>query len=383
MHTNRFISFIVIFFAFSAIALAQKVVELQYPTYSVIVFSQLRSEDEMKDAPFLTARQRTVKGKELRPFGILLREKGKSSDMQTVLEIIDAEKNVSIKKVSLAEYFGKETASWQTIGAESKTSPQKIVSVFRIQSGVYNFKLIRELAITEDRNLPLGKKINMAFSMESKNPLKLRVKFYGLAEGTWKSLGNSLLISDLDTVSRIHSTLVFHPLQESTIDVARPSKKGDAPRFIVTTKVTSLPTNTPTIVFTIEVAGTSILFDGYIVRQAENIQTYFNTHIGKPAIVTVTQASKASSHPGDTLLFLLYSHNIGTAPAIENTLNNIIPAGTLYLEGTAEGKGSDITYTRRQAAPPQMNPVTNITWKYQDPIYSGEERIASFKVVVQ
>jgi len=383
MRTNSFILFIAIFFAFSAIALAQKVVELQYPAYSVTVFSQPRSEDEMKDAPFLIARQRTVKGKELRPFGMFLREKGKSSDLQTVLEIIDAEKNVSIKKVSLAEYFGKETVSWQTIGAESKTSPKKIISVFRIQSGAYNFKLIRELAITEDRNLPLGEKINMAFSMESNNPLKLRVKFLGIVEGTWKSLGNSLLISDLDTVSRIHSTLVFHPLQEGTIEVTRPSKKGDAPRIIVTSKVTSLSTNTPTIVFSIELAGTSISFDRHIAQQAENIQSYFNTHIGKPAIVTVTQASKASSHPGDTLLFLLYSHNIGTAPAIENTLNNIIPAGTLYLEGTAEGKESDITYTRREATPPQMNPVTNITWKYQDPIYSGEERIASFKVVVQ
>ena len=49
----------------------------------------------------------------------------------------------------------------------------------------------------------------------------------------------------------------------------------------------------------------------------------------------------------------------------------------------AEGKGSDITYTRKEAEPPQTNLVTNITWKYLDPIYPGEERIASFKVMIQ
>jgi len=82
-------------------------------------------------------------------------------------------------------------------------------------------------------------------------------------------------------------------------------------------------------------------------------------------------------------MFLLYSHNIGTAAATANALNNIIPAGTSYLEGSAEGKGSTIIYTRKESKLPQIGQVTNITWKFQDPMYPGEQRTASFRVEIQ
>lgn len=383
MGISRFLLIFAVVFMFSSKVLSQRAIELQYPLYSVTVFSQLRSGEEMKPAPFMAARQRTAQKKDLRPFGVYCQGKAEPNATQTVLEILDVEKNVSIKKVSVNEYFGKETAGWKTIGAESKATAEKIVSAFQVHAGTYSFKFIRDIAVSEDRNLPLGKKLYAVFSLESNTPLKLRVKFFGRAEGRWKHLGKSLLISDHDTLSRVHPTLVFHPLQGSTIDVTRPSKQGAASNFTVTSKTTSLTAKTPTIIFAVEMAGTTISFDEHIAQQAENLSTYFDSHIGKPAIVAVSQASKATTRPGDTLMFLLYSHNIGTAPAVENTLNNIIPAGTLYVEGTAEGKGSDIAYTRLGVEPPLANPVSNITWKYKDPIYPGEERIASFSVVIQ
>jgi uncharacterized repeat protein (TIGR01451 family) len=383
MTIHRFIRVAAALFILSSTVLSQKVVELQYPAYSVKVFAQPRSDEEMKAAPFITATQRSEKGKELRPFGIFLREKGESAGTQGILEILDAEKNVSIKKVSLDEWFGKESAGWKTVPAGAKNSPGKIVSKFRIQSGAYDLSLIRDISIAEDRNLPLGKIIQIALSAESDTPLKLRVKFYGIAEGVTKSTGASLIIMENDTLTPIHPALVFHSLQGSTIDVVRSSKKGTAPRITVTTKTIPLAAKTSATVLALEIAGTSISFDEQIAQQAENLKSYCTTRMGKPAVVTLSQANKRTTRPGDTLMFTLYSHNIGTAPATENSLNNIIPAGTVYLEGTAEGRGTEIIYTRMQTALPQSGLVTNITWKYSDPIYPGEERIASFKVLIQ
>jgi uncharacterized repeat protein (TIGR01451 family) len=383
MFTNRLIPFIAIFFAFTAVAIAQKTIELQYPDYSVTAFSQSRSEGEMKPAPFLTLLPGTEKGKAQRAFGIFAGEAGGSAGSQTVLEIIDAAKNMIIKKVTRDEYFGKETAGWQKIDAESMSSPEKLISAFRVQSGAYTFKFIREIGIIGERNLPLGKELKMTFAVVANDHLKIRIRFIGVAAGSWKSSGSSFAISDPDTLAPIQPALVFHPLAGSTIEAGRPSKKNDPVRFIVTGKDVSLSGSTPTIIFALEAAGTTISFKEHIGQQVKNLQSYFDTHIGKPEVVAVSQASKMSTRPGDTLMFLLYSHNIGTAAATANALNNIIPAGTSYLEGSAEGKGSTIIYTRKESKLPQIGQVTNITWKFQDPMYPGEQRTASFRVEIQ
>jgi uncharacterized repeat protein (TIGR01451 family) len=383
MNSYRLVYVLVVFCIESSIGLSQKVIELQYPTYTLSVFAQPRSEDESKVAPFITAHQLTGKGKELGPFGVLLKEKGESIGNQTILEIIDAVKNVSIKKISLNEYYGKETSSWKSIAAESKTLSGKIISAFRIQIGAYNIKLTREITATEERNLPLGKKMIVAFSAESDTSLKLKVKFFGIAEGSWKSAGKSFFISDGDSLSAIHPTLIFHPLQVSNIDAGSSSKKNTPKHFTVTSKEIPVPRNIQTTIYALEVTGTTVSFKEHIAQQAENLQTYFNTHIGRPAVVAVSQANKSTTRPGDTLTFLLYSHNIGTAAATENTLNNIIPVGTQYIEGSAEGAGSTISFTRTEAVLPQIGLVSNITWKFKDPIYPGEELTASFKVIIQ
>jgi uncharacterized repeat protein (TIGR01451 family) len=383
MKNDRLISAIVAFCILSSIGWSQNVIELKYSTYTLTAFSQPFSEEGLKAAPFISARQRIASGKELRPFGIVYEGKAESPDAQTIFEIIDAEKNASIKKISVGEYYGKETAGWKSIAAESKISPDKLLSVFRIQVGAYNIKLTREIAVAEERNLPLGKKIAVAFSVESDIPLKLKGKFFGVAEGSWKSAGKSFFISESDSLSSIHPTLIFHPLQGSAVDAGSSSGKNSPRRFTITSKEISVPRNTQTIIFSLEAIGTTIFFKEHIARQAENLKTYLDTHTGKPAVVAVSQASKAMTRPGDTLTFFLYSHNIGTAAAVENTLSNIIPAGTLYIEGSAEGTASTITLTRKEAVLPQVGQVTNITWKFTDPIYPGEERKASFKVIIQ
>ena len=383
MKNDRLISVLIAFCMLSYTGWSQKVIELKYSTYTLTAFSQSSSEEGMKAAQFISARQHTASGKELRPFGIVYEAKNESPDAQTIFEIIDAEKNVSIKKISLGEYYGKETAGWKLIASESKTSPDKLLSAFRIQVGAYNIKLTREIAAAEEQNLPLGKKIAVVFSVESDIPLKLKGKFFGVAEGLWKSAGKSFFVSESDSLSAIHPTLIFHPLQGSAVDAGSSSGKNAPRRFTITSKEISVPRNTPTIIFSLEAIGTTVSFKEHVARQAENLKTYLETRTGKPSVVAVSQASKVTSRPGDTLTFFLYSHNIGTAAAVENTLSNIIPAGTQYVEESAEGSGSAITYTRTEAVLPQVGKVTNITWKFTDPIYPGEERKASFKVIIQ
>jgi uncharacterized repeat protein (TIGR01451 family) len=381
MRTVRFVYTLLVFGAFSSIGFSQKSIGLNYPTYSLKAYSQPYSEDESKLTPFIIARQRTPTGKELHPFGILYRTM--TSDSQNIFEIIDADKNKSIKKISVSEYYGVETANWKPVIAETITSEEKLLSVFRIQNGVYNLKIIFESTILKAPNLPLGKIMNIELKAESDIPIKIGVKFFGSAEGIWKSAGKSFFISDNDTLSKFHSTLVFHLLKENTIEAAGPIKKNYPRNFTVSSKAVAVTPNILTTLFGFEVTGTTISFGEYINLQVNNIQSYLNTRIGKPSMISVSQSSKPSSQPGDTLTFFLYSHNIGTDVAIENTLNNMIPSGTTYLEGSAEGAGSNMIITRSEAIPPQVGSVSNITWKYQDPIYPGEERKASFKVIVR
>jgi uncharacterized repeat protein (TIGR01451 family) len=100
-------------------------------------------------------------------------------------------------------------------------------------------------------------------------------------------------------------------------------------------------------------------------------------------VVAVTKADRKATRPGDTVTFFLYSHNIGTAVALDNTLENAIPAGTRYIDGSAGGSGCKILFTRAGTGLQTDGDVTGIIWKFKDPLNPGGEQNASLKVIIQ
>ncbi len=102
-----------------------------------------------------------------------------------------------------------------------------------------------------------------------------------------------------------------------------------------------------------------------------------------PNLVIVTTANKVSTQPTDTVTYLLVCTNIGLGNATDVVLSNPIPAGTSFLEGSAEGQGTSITIEREKATAPQLGLVKSVNWKLNEPLKPGAEKIVSFKIIVR
>ena len=113
------------------------------------------------------------------------------------------------------------------------------------------------------------------------------------------------------------------------------------------------------------------------------------------------EAAQANVTPGDTVIFTTYYTNNGKQPASEIVINNPMPEYMLYMDGTAEGRGTKIKFSvdqgksfgtqdtlkitgedgkERPAAP---SDYTHIRWTLSDPLSVGGKGSVSFRAKVE
>jgi uncharacterized repeat protein (TIGR01451 family) len=100
-------------------------------------------------------------------------------------------------------------------------------------------------------------------------------------------------------------------------------------------------------------------------------------------ITIVTTADKASAQPADTVTYRIVCSNIGKGSVSDIVITNPVSAGTHYLEGSAAGDETQITLDRAAAAAPQLGAVRSIKWKLVNKLSPGDEKVVSFKVIVE
>ncbi len=115
----------------------------------------------------------------------------------------------------------------------------------------------------------------------------------------------------------------------------------------------------------------------------------------------VKRVPAKEAKPGDTVIFQLHYHNEGDEPAINAILVDPIPMETMYIEGSAFGAGSQITFSaddgktfdvpeklvrkkKKADGSIEVTPIpprfyTHIRWKIQK-IPPGKGGVCSFQV---
>ncbi len=103
--------------------------------------------------------------------------------------------------------------------------------------------------------------------------------------------------------------------------------------------------------------------------------------------------------PGDVIVYLLSFRNTGNKPKENVTINDPIPANTIYLAGSATGPGAEILFSvdGKHFAPEGKVTVTengekrladpseyrHIRWRLKHPLAPGKAGQASFRVKVK
>lgn len=100
-------------------------------------------------------------------------------------------------------------------------------------------------------------------------------------------------------------------------------------------------------------------------------------------ISIVNVSNKTTAVPSDTVIYQIVCTNIGNGNVSDIVVTNPVAAGARYLEGSASGEETQISFERNPSAAPALGEVKAIKWKFSKSVNVGEEKIVSFKVIVQ
>ncbi|MFH0992231.1 MAG: hypothetical protein V1799_19700 [bacterium] len=360
---------------FASISQAQRSIEWKLPQYKITAPITLQGIADGDFVPVAMGKLDDLLPKsQSGRFGILFKEDSQRLGSVTVLELRDGASNALIKNVTLDEYFGKEIDSWKKIAKETKSSPTSLRSGFAVKTPGYDFILIREIGLKSDQNAPSGKKMFFNFSVQSKTPLNLNLKFMGKSTGVLKGDEKVITIASNDTTLRLNPVMVLKAEGGGHLQIQGAS-------FNVSSTGKEIKANALVSALEFSIAATTVSTKEHVTTQANLMQAFAVSGKADPKIVVSLNASKEVIKGGDTVTYTLRYHNIGSAGASNITVSNPLPQGAKLIERSLENGGGEVKLIRAAAAPPAREPVKEIQWAFKSIINPGEERTVRYKVI--
>jgi uncharacterized repeat protein (TIGR01451 family) len=351
---------------------------LQYGDQRIVVPAKLKTAKEGDRISIVVGKENSSPGKNAKSYGILLSGRGKNLLSRPFIELRDVSANRLIREITLGELFGKESDEWEALPDESSENAEKIVSGYSFKALDQHFKFYRTIQIISDDHLPTGKGVMVTFAIAGEKSLAMNMRFLGECDGTFGSEGNSFFIGDSASEPASRAMMVLRATRAASIKSEGKQRKGEPNRFTIESVPVNLTPGEQTTMMSLTIAGTTVGQPAHTATQAHNLLIYLNAQSSRPDLVAVTSVDRQNTNPGDTVIYTIAYHNIGTAPGKDIEINNPIPAGTRYLENTAGGDGGVINLTRTG-----QDVVTAVKWKFEVPILPGDHRSVRFKVVIQ
>ena len=302
-------------------------------------------------------------------FGIIFRT---SQGTSAVIEILD-ETGKTIKTVSLNEFLGKTTSEGvkllsNTVSGENHSAE----TIHEVVLPTGTAKLITRALLTGDKNnAKTPEQLVVTFSLLSDNASNVSLRLLLPIEGSSEGEKNGVILMGKSSASAIALSVMPGDeniaVQKNILSIKSPVIKfsGETPMlWLIARGVNGTSQNA------------SKALAGEIVAASEKTK-------GDPNVVVVNMATKTNAQPGDTVMYTLICKNIGSGDATNVLLSNPVPNGTVYLEGSATGEGTDMSFDRGTTTPAQSGAVTVVRWKLKDALKGGKEQIVTFKVIVQ
>jgi len=302
-------------------------------------------------------------------FGILFRA---SQGTTAWIEILD-ETGKTIKTIALNEFLGKTNSEGvkllsNTISGGNRTTE----TVHEIVLPTGKVKLITRALVTGDKdNSKTPEQLVVTFSLASEKTQNLALRLLLPYEGSAGIEKNGVILSGKSSASVI--ALSVMPGAEN-ISLLKNS---------ISIKGPAVPLSGETPMLWLMARGANAASQGASKALAAEIIGNSEKTKADPNIVVVNTISKTNAQPGDTVTYTLICKNIGLGEATNIQLSNPVAAGTVYLEGSAIGEGTDISVDREAATPSQSGAATMLRWKLKDALKGGQDQTVSFKVIVQ
>lgn len=136
------------------------------------------------------------------------------------------------------------------------------------------------------------------------------------------------------------------------------------------------------------------------LKSVSEVEVMIDNDKGETEVKRV-EAAEVNVTPGDVVIFTTYYANNGTQPVADLVINNPMPEYMLYIDGTAEGRGTKSEFSVDQGksfgAPDKLKikgedgkersagpaDYTHIRWTRSEPLPAGGKGSVSFRAKVK
>lgn len=336
----------------------------QLKTYDYLMQAGTAVKTKAGKIGFLTA-QPAAGAKEESNFGFWLTSNTNASAV--VLEVKEGEK--AVYSVTAKDFAAK--AKVQSAGTKTSWS--------LTGSGV---SVTIDADVVADESMPLGKAIAVSVKVKGAAGKNLSAVLSLFGDGFVGKVGNNAA-----TTSRVEKGKPEYPFVIAAAEGnTAVSVDGDGKTAGRTVKFASAPvamTGEDVPVLSVRAVLSTVKNAAKSVNQAKNIEARVAAKKEVTEMSVLVAANRNNPLPGDTILYTITYHNVGTAPAQDVVVSNPVPASTSYVDNSAAGEKAEVTLDRKKVPLPQQGEVTGVNWKIGRRLNPGDEGTVTFKAVIR
>ncbi|MFA6456612.1 MAG: hypothetical protein WCW40_07310 [Bacteroidota bacterium] len=288
------------------------------------------------------------------------------------LEVKDGQKSVA--SITAKDFSAK---------AKSQTEGTKTVYTYASGSGANAVSITVQSEVIADEAMPLGSVLHVSVKAKTSGNKNLSAVMTLFGDGFVRKVGTNGISN-----SRLEKGKADFPLAlvvgdaGTTVSTDNAVQKT-AGKMVKLTSASVASSGDEVELLSFRALATTVKSFEKAASQATNLEQAITNKKNVTELSLLNTASKTNPFPGDTIIYFITYHNIGNEPAQGIEINNPIPANTTYVDGSAEGEGSEVKIERKKVQAPQQGEVISVSWKVTKRVNPGEEGTVSLKAVVR
>jgi uncharacterized repeat protein (TIGR01451 family) len=281
------------------------------------------------------------------------------------IEFLDVNGKI-VKTISVNDFLGKSSGKGvKLISSVLAGSGNKAENVYEITTPQDKYSLIvSSLATSGTSTKETPAKLLIRIVLKNAPSTIISAHIILPFDGSAETKANGFIISGKKSIQSIFST-IFPKAEKLTV-----VKKSIS--FV--TSVLKSTNETVVLFLTVDCSNTK-------EEALTALQSIDQKNESNISIVNVS--NKATAAPSDTVTYQIICTNIGNGSVSDIVITNPVSAGARYLDGSAVGDETQITFENTPSTAPQLGEAKTIKWKLLKSLNAGEEKVVSFKVIVQ
>ncbi len=338
-------------------------VSVKYKNFS-LSFVQEPLEADGKLLPFIDG---AVASGTKERFGVYF---GTTLPTTPCVEILDAQNNV-LQTLSVNDILGKGVSKEEKLlPSNAHAKPRRAENIYTVRLPKGEAQVIVKAIATEDDGNP-DQQLVVTFALKTDVTmdcaLRVKLPLTGNAEAA-----NGGVVFTPKSGSVALAASIYPLTKKLTVEKSR---------IVVASASQTMQASEEMALLWFVIKGVSSSSSTDAKTQAQRVIKDNTTGNDEPRLVVVTAVDKEKLLQADTASYTLVCANIGVGEAVNVVLGNPVPKGARYIEGSATTAGMVFSVEATNAA--QSGEGQSLKWTSPTALKPGEERIVSFKVVLQ